>query len=757
MRTLSNQLPGGNITIYTGAVEPGLNLNLIEPDDNNSNPIMNVDQTMTNITSINNSLLPPIPGVIAIVSDISNAIANIEFPSEIDLTKETQFATFPSGAITLGNIASPININGANIIIGNIEVQVQSMQLGEKFALLSDITTAIANIEFPPIPEQIDTADSINFGTNLQSGIRTLGQIYNQTIIIGDYIKIGNIDVPQNFTQGSSQTFALVSNIPNSTSELTNDSNFITIDDVPTKTSELTNDSNFITINDVPTKTSELTNDSNFITIDDVPSGGGSGTGFTINGTTATAPPNMSEYIFSSGSGSSDKSCIMTIKSDTDNTSDETANCQLLFSKEQDLVQGYIGMGIPGSVDLQNQLVLECIYDEPGAGYVNIRSQGTLRARFGGDSTIYTDLEIDGSLNSHTLPSGSGGTYALLSDIVNIGGGISVTGDFTNKTATLPLANNYIFNSGVNSNGSCILTIKSDNDNPAAGPESKNCEILFSKEDDAVQGSISMGIPGDGGDTNNDMIIDCKYDSTLRIRTQGTDRATFSSTKHTIGDTETDITIQGQDCNFLTNNLVCGLFQANQTITGNTTLTMNIGSQMQYKVGFNRAQFTTSDYPCLYISNHSYLYVEVASVLSGYFTYGGFFNQSAYSSTSNYTTNVIDKLKLLQIHNTTDNAIELDFDLLETHFPNVVDRHSTTDASGNNQETKGTQYHKLVPCLIKAIMEQQSTIESLETPHQGLINEISNLVSVVNDKQAEIDLLKLRLDHLESRFNTLTQ
>lgn len=66
-------------------------------------------------------------------------------------------------------------------------------------------------------------------------------------------------------------------NIPDSTSDLINDSGFITAEDipaVPTKTSDLQNDSGFITSEDipiVPTKTSELQNDSGFITAEDIP------------------------------------------------------------------------------------------------------------------------------------------------------------------------------------------------------------------------------------------------------------------------------------------------------------------------------------------------------------------------------------------------------------------------------------------------------------------------------------------------------
>lgn len=59
--------------------------------------------------------------------------------------------------------------------------------------------------------------------------------------------------------------------IPDSTSDLTNDSGFITSAAVPTKTSQLTNDSGFITSAAVPTKTSQLTNDSGFITASEAP------------------------------------------------------------------------------------------------------------------------------------------------------------------------------------------------------------------------------------------------------------------------------------------------------------------------------------------------------------------------------------------------------------------------------------------------------------------------------------------------------
>ena len=65
---------------------------------------------------------------------------------------------------------------------------------------------------------------------------------------------------------------AFEEDIPVNLSELNNDEGFITLSDIPaipTKTSDLTNDSGFITLSDIPsipTKTSDLTNDSGFLT-----------------------------------------------------------------------------------------------------------------------------------------------------------------------------------------------------------------------------------------------------------------------------------------------------------------------------------------------------------------------------------------------------------------------------------------------------------------------------------------------------------
>lgn len=74
--------------------------------------------------------------------------------------------------------------------------------------------------------------------------------------------------------------FALTSNIPTRTSQLTNDSSFATTSQIPTAVSKLTNDSGFITETalapyaktaNIPTKISQLTNDSKYATTSEIP------------------------------------------------------------------------------------------------------------------------------------------------------------------------------------------------------------------------------------------------------------------------------------------------------------------------------------------------------------------------------------------------------------------------------------------------------------------------------------------------------
>ncbi len=138
-----------------------------------------------------------------------------------------------------------------------------------------------------------------------------------------------------------------------------------------------------------------------------------------------------------------------------------------------------------------------------------------------------------GASGTHTLtlPQATG-TLALTSDIPSAGNGIfTIAGSFTSKVATATQCNEYIFSSGVNANGSCRIVLQSDTNNPTGGPDDKNTEILFKKENDLVQGSIGMGRPGTETD-DNQMIIDCKtFSDGIKLQTQGTTRLSIEPTQ----------------------------------------------------------------------------------------------------------------------------------------------------------------------------------------------------------------------------------
>lgn len=91
---------------------------------------------------------------------------------------------------------------------------------------------------------------------------------------IEEYIDQYMTQHPATVTSVNGARGDVVVNVPENTSDLTNDSGFITSADVPTKTSDLTNDSGFITSADiptVPTKVSDLTNDSGYVTASTAP------------------------------------------------------------------------------------------------------------------------------------------------------------------------------------------------------------------------------------------------------------------------------------------------------------------------------------------------------------------------------------------------------------------------------------------------------------------------------------------------------
>jgi hypothetical protein len=274
--------------------------------------------------------------------------------------------------------------------------------------------------------------------------------------------------------------------------------------------------------------------------------------GFTLSGNTpnkeATAP-SSNDYIFSSGGGSNGN-CRVIIKSDTDNTSSEDANCQILFSKENDAVQGSIGLGTPSSTTDDNDLIINSNFTDKG---IIFKTQGTERFKINPtsiqSSIKFLPLEVFNSTTGggyidffEKTTNGTNKIRLKVPDAVSANATLtlpttagtlgleanefSITGSNPNKEANAPSCNDYIFSSGNGGNGSCRVIIKSDTNNTS--DETNNCQVLFSKEGDAVQGSIGMGIPG-STINQNDMNIDSTYTgSSIFLKTQSVERMKIS-------------------------------------------------------------------------------------------------------------------------------------------------------------------------------------------------------------------------------------
>ena len=342
--------------------------------------------------------------------------------------------------------------------------------------------------------------------------------------------------------------------------------------------------------------------------------------GFTLSGNNpnkeATAP-SSNDYIFSSGGGSNGN-CRVIIKSDTDNTSAEDANCQILFSKEGDAVQGSIGLGTPSSTTDDNDLIINSNFTDKG---IIFKTQGTERFKInptsiqssikflplevfnsttgGGyidffekttNGTNKIRLKVPDAVSANatlTLPT-TAGTLALEANT------FSITGSNPNKEATAPSCNDYIFSSGNGGNGSCRVIIKSDTNNQS--DETNNCQVLFSKEGDAVQGSIGMGIPNSTID-QNDMNIDSIYTgSSIFLKTQSVERMKISPTKilasvkdyefKPTGDESCILTLKSGTGNSSSNKISKMIFN-----TKNNTKTANISMLSDNKFQFSNDAF----------------------------------------------------------------------------------------------------------------------------------------------------------------------
>ena len=112
-------------------------------------------------------------------------------------------------------------------------------------------------------------------GGGATAGVTSLndqkGDLKLKTINSNDLLGEGNIEIQAGVTSVNGQEGAVVIDVPTKVSQLENDANYAAQSEIPTTTSELTNNSGYITIADVPTKVSQLENDSNYATQSELP------------------------------------------------------------------------------------------------------------------------------------------------------------------------------------------------------------------------------------------------------------------------------------------------------------------------------------------------------------------------------------------------------------------------------------------------------------------------------------------------------
>lgn len=161
------------------------------------------------------------------------------------------YSTHFRGGYEIGNTSYAFGSAGSLTFETSVPVNADNAHLPTSSAVKDYVNSYVSSSMGTIISDlNLGTASTKNFSTDMNTP-----ENLPTTSAITSYI--------------SNQGFATTSQIPTSTSKLTNDSGFITKSSLPTKTSDLTNDSGFITKSSLPTKTSDLTNDSGFITKSD--------------------------------------------------------------------------------------------------------------------------------------------------------------------------------------------------------------------------------------------------------------------------------------------------------------------------------------------------------------------------------------------------------------------------------------------------------------------------------------------------------
>ena len=283
-------------------------------------------------------LLPNVAGTLALTSELTNFITASSTDTLTNKTiqscvgNSSSVITFPSSTGTLG-LKADIDTNTTAIATNASNISNNA----------SSITSNTSNI----------ATNASNISTNTTNILTNTGNITANT---------GNI---------SENAGNIASNTANISTLL--NAGYITASSADTLTNKtiqscIGNSSSVITF---PSSTGTLALTS------DIPSGGNGI--FTIAGSfpnskVATATK-CNEYIFSSGVNANG-SCRIVLQSDTNNVGSDDKNVEILFKKENDLVQGSIGMGRPGTATDDNDMIIDC---KTFTNSILLQTQGTTR------------------------------------------------------------------------------------------------------------------------------------------------------------------------------------------------------------------------------------------------------------------------------------------------------------------------------------------------------------------------------------------
>ncbi len=476
---------------------------------------VNSTQVLTN-KSISYSQLtgtPTIPtnnnqltnGALYITANSTDTLTNKNFGDDVDITGQLKITKVGQALILKGVGTGNANVVGMDIqdttntrkgFIGNFDSSTSDMWL----------YADAGNIRLRGTDKVRVLSNKLAIGS--QSGTTDPKQAILQSpaSITADY----TLDLPS-----SAGTLALSSEIPTNNNQLTNGANYITASSTDTLTNKSISYSQLTGTPTIPTNNNQLTNGANYITASSTDTLTNKDFGDDVDITGTLKITKLSQALILKGVSAGHANVSYMEIQDSGNTR-----------------KGFIGDADGSTSDIW-------MYADAG----NIRLRGTDKVRVLsnklaiGSQSGTTDpkqaiLQSPASITADytlDLPS-SAGTLALTSDIPTGINGFTLSGSFPNKDATAPSSNDYIFSSGVNANGSCRLIIKSDTNNPVGGPETKNCQVLFSKENDAVQGSIGLGTPGSGTD-DNDLILNSNFtDKGIIFKTQGTTRFKINPT-----------------------------------------------------------------------------------------------------------------------------------------------------------------------------------------------------------------------------------